>query len=69
MTQNAYARVDRRAHARACFEPVCGGAPSSHVEALDYFLETGKQKDTLHGILTDAFHRKTVWHGRAGRES
>jgi len=38
-------------------------------DALDYFLDTGKQKDTLHWIRTDAFPRETVWEGRAGREA
>ena len=43
--------------------------PSLAAEALDYFLETGKQKETLHWIRTDAFARETVWKGRAGREA
>ena len=43
--------------------------PSLGAEALDYFLETGKQKDALHWIRTDAFPRTTVWEGRAGREA
>lgn len=38
-------------------------------QALDYFLVTGRQKGTLHWIRTDAFPRKTVWEGRAGREA
>src|ERR1700682_5892917 len=40
--------------------------PSLGAEALDYFLETGKQKETLHWIRTDAVPRETVWEGRAG---
>ena len=44
-------------------------APALGAEALDYFLETGKQKDTLHWNRTDAFPRETVWKGRAGREA
>ncbi len=43
--------------------------PSLGAEALDYFLETGKQKETLHWIRTDGFARETVWKGRAGREA
>ena len=43
--------------------------PSLGAEALDHFLETGKQKETLHWIRTDAFARETVWKGRAGREA
>ena len=43
--------------------------PSLGAEALDYFLETGKQKETLHWIRTDALPRETVWDGRAGREA
>ena len=43
--------------------------PSLGAEALDYFLETGKQKETLHWIRTDAVPRETVWEGRAGREA
>ena len=44
-------------------------APALGAEALDYFLETGKQKDTLHWIQSDGFSRETVWKGRAGREA
>ena len=44
-------------------------APGLGAEALDYFLETGKQKDTLHWNRTDAFPRETVWKGRAGHEA
>jgi hypothetical protein len=43
--------------------------PSLGAEALDYFLETGKQKETLHWIRTDALPRETVREGRAGREA
>jgi hypothetical protein len=43
--------------------------PSLGAEALDYFLETGKQKETLHWIRTDAVPRETAWEGRAGREA
>jgi hypothetical protein len=38
-------------------------------EALNHFLKAGTQKETLHWIRTDAFPRKTVWEGRAGREA
>jgi hypothetical protein len=41
----------------------------SHVGHTCYFLETGKQKETLHWIRTDAVPRETVWEGRAGREA
>ncbi|MGH9370592.1 MAG: hypothetical protein ACRD15_03570 [Vicinamibacterales bacterium] len=43
--------------------------PALASEALAYFLETGKQKDTLHWVRTDGFPRETVWEGRAGREA
>jgi hypothetical protein len=39
------------------------------VEAPDFFLQTGKQKGTLHWVQTDAFPRTTVWEGRDGREA
>jgi hypothetical protein len=42
--------------------------PSLGAEALDHFLEMGKQKETLHWIRTDSFPRETVWEGRADRE-
>ena len=38
-------------------------APALGAGALDYFLETGKQKDTLHWNRTDAFPLETVWKG------
>lgn len=43
--------------------------PCLGAEALDHFLERGKQKETLHWIRTDGFPRATVWKGRAGREA
>ena len=43
--------------------------PALCSEALGHFLETGKQKDTLHWIRTDGFPREIVWEGRAGREA
>jgi len=43
--------------------------PSLGAEALDYFLKTGKQMETLHWIRIDAFARETVWKGRAGRHA
>ena len=43
--------------------------PSLGAEALDHFLKTGAQKETLHWIRTDGFPRETVWEGRAGREA
>lgn len=38
-------------------------------EALDFFLETGKRKETLRWIRTDGFPRETAWEGREGREA
>jgi hypothetical protein len=43
--------------------------PSRGAEALDHFLDRGKQKETLHWIRMDGFPRETVWKGRAGREA
>jgi hypothetical protein len=43
--------------------------PSLGAEALDHFVETGKQKETPHWIRTDAFAREAEWKGRAGREA
>ena len=31
------------------------------LEALEFFLQTGKQKETLHWVRSDAFPRETVW--------
>ena len=39
------------------------------IEALDAFLELGKQKSTLHWVRGDRFPRATVWEGRTGREA
>lgn len=38
-------------------------------EALDYFLDTGKQKPDLRWVRIDRFPRETVWEGREGRET
>jgi hypothetical protein len=38
-------------------------------EALDFFLEAGKQKPTLHWVRTGGIPRETVWEGREGREA
>ena len=38
-------------------------------EAVDHFLKTGTQKETMHWICTDGFLPETVWKGRAGREA
>jgi hypothetical protein len=39
------------------------------LEALDFFLKTGKQNGTQHWVRTDAFPREIVWEGREGREA
>jgi hypothetical protein len=39
------------------------------VEALDFFLKTGKQNRTQHWVRTDAFPREIVWETREGREA
>lgn len=39
------------------------------VEAVDFFLQSGKQKTTLHWVRGDAFPREIVWEGRRGREA
>ena len=43
--------------------------PSLGVEALDFFLKTGKQNGTQHWVRTDAFPREIVWETREGREA
>jgi hypothetical protein len=37
------------------------------LEALGFFLQTGKQNGTQHWVRTDAFPRQVVWEGREGR--
>ena len=39
------------------------------LEALDFFLKTGKQNETPHWVRADAFPREIVWEGREGREA
>jgi hypothetical protein len=39
------------------------------VEAVDYFLKTGKQKKSLNWIGTNLLPREIVWEGRAGRHA
>jgi hypothetical protein len=39
------------------------------VQALDYFIATGKQDPALHWVRIDAFHRETLWESREGREA
>jgi hypothetical protein len=39
------------------------------VEALEFFIETGKQSGTQHWVRTDAFPREIVWETREGREA
>jgi hypothetical protein len=38
-------------------------------QAVDHFLNSGKQDPALHWIRIDAFPRSTIWEGRAGREA
>ena len=38
-------------------------------QALNYFLEHGKQDPTLEWIRIDGFPRETLWEGRAQREA
>jgi len=38
-------------------------------QALNHFLEFGKQDPALEWVRIDAFPRKTVWDDRAGREA
>lgn len=38
-------------------------------QALNHFLESGKQDPTLDWVRIDAFPRETVWDDRAGREA
>ena len=38
-------------------------------QALNHFLESGKQDPTLAWIRIDRFPRETVWEGREGREA
>jgi hypothetical protein len=37
--------------------------------ALNHFLQSGKQDQTLEWVRIDAFPRETVWEGREGREA
>jgi hypothetical protein len=39
------------------------------LEAVDHFLKTGKQKESLHWIGTNLLPRETVWEGREGRDA
>jgi hypothetical protein len=39
------------------------------LEALAFFLKTGKQNETQHWVRTDAFPREIVWETREGREA
>jgi hypothetical protein len=39
------------------------------LEALDFFLKTGKQKETQPWVRTDAFPREILWETREGREA
>jgi hypothetical protein len=39
------------------------------LEALDFFLKTGKQDGTQHWVGTDGFPREIVWETREGREA
>ena len=39
------------------------------VDALDFFLKTGRQNGTQHWVRTDAFPREIVWETREGREA
>jgi len=38
-------------------------------QALECFLDCGKQDPALHWIRMDAFPRETLWEGRQGREA
>ena len=38
-------------------------------QAVDHFLNSGKQDPALHWVRIDAFPRSTIWKGRAGREA
>jgi len=38
-------------------------------QALNHFLESGKQDPTLAWIRIDSFPRETMWEGREGREA
>lgn len=44
-------------------------SPDLAREAIDFFLEAGKQKPTLHWVRTGGIPRETVWEGREGREA
>ena len=39
------------------------------LEALDFFLKTGKQDGTHHWVRPDAFPRAIVWETQEGREA
>lgn len=38
-------------------------------QALNYFLDSGKQDPSLEWVRIDAFPREVVWEGREGREA
>ena len=38
-------------------------------QALEYFLDFGKQDPALNWVRIDAFPRETVWEGREGRQA
>jgi hypothetical protein len=39
------------------------------IEAVDFFLLSGRQKPSLHWVRGEGFSRETVWVGRQGREA
>ncbi|MBI2074167.1 MAG: hypothetical protein HYW06_10805 [Gemmatimonadetes bacterium] len=39
------------------------------VEALEWFLDSGKLKPDLHWVRIDRFPREIVWEGREGRDA
>jgi hypothetical protein len=39
------------------------------LEAVDHFLKTGMQKESLHWIGTNLLPRETAWEGRAGYDA
>jgi hypothetical protein len=44
-------------------------SPDLAREALDFFLEAGKQKPTMHWVRTGGIPREAVWEEREGREA
>ena len=44
-------------------------SPDLAREALDFLLQTGKQRTTLHWVGTSVIPRETVWEGQEGREA